>query len=73
MTAFWADYCLGELTVSEIDGNHFNCLTGDNAQSVAKLLVDSWAEHMTKVLLFGSTGAVGAACLDVLARTATSP
>ncbi|MGO9226809.1 amino acid adenylation domain-containing protein [Mycobacterium sp.] len=42
MTAFWADYCLGELTISNIDGNHFNCLTGDNAQSVAKLLVDSW-------------------------------
>ena len=45
MTAFWADYCLGELTISNIDGNHFNCLTGENAQSVAKLLVDSWTEH----------------------------
>ena len=42
MTAFWADYCLGELTISDIDGNHFDCLTGENAQSVAKLLVDSW-------------------------------
>ncbi|MGH3971612.1 MAG: alpha/beta fold hydrolase, partial [Mycobacterium sp.] len=42
MTAFWADYCLGKLTVSNIDGNHFDCLTGENAQSVAKLLVDSW-------------------------------
>jgi pyochelin synthetase len=45
MTAFWADYCLGELTSSDIDGNHFDCLTGENAQSVAKLLVDSWNEH----------------------------
>jgi len=42
MTAFWADYCLGELNISNIDGNHFDCLTGQNAQSVAKLLVDSW-------------------------------
>jgi len=42
MTAFWADYCLGELTISDIDGNHFDCLTGENAQSVAKLLVASW-------------------------------
>jgi L-cysteine---[L-cysteinyl-carrier protein] ligase PchF len=42
MTAFWADYCLGELTISNIDGNHFDCLTGQNAESVAKLLVDSW-------------------------------
>ncbi|MGO8964517.1 amino acid adenylation domain-containing protein [Mycobacterium sp.] len=44
MTAFWADYCLGELTISNIDGNHFDCLNGDNAQSVAKLLVDSWTD-----------------------------
>ena len=44
MTAFWADYCLGELTISNIDGNHFDCLTGENAQSVAKLLVDSWTK-----------------------------
>ena len=42
MTAFWAEYCLGTLTISTIDGNHFDCLTGENAQSVAKLLVDSW-------------------------------
>ncbi len=45
MTAFWADYCLGELRISDIDGNHFDCLTGENAQSVAKLLMDSWTEH----------------------------
>ncbi|MCV7378380.1 non-ribosomal peptide synthetase [Mycobacterium alsense] len=44
MTAFWAEYCLGKLTISEINGNHFDCLTGDNAQSVARLLVDSWAD-----------------------------
>lgn len=43
MTAFWFDYCLGELTVSTIDGNHFDCLTGENAEAVAKLLADSWA------------------------------
>ncbi|WP_205873880.1 non-ribosomal peptide synthetase [Mycobacterium camsae] len=43
MTAFWADYCLGELTISDIDGTHFDCLAGENAQSVAKMLVDCWA------------------------------
>lgn len=42
MTAFWSDYCLGELTISDIDGTHFDCLTGENAQSVAKLLAASW-------------------------------
>ncbi|GAB3001520.1 non-ribosomal peptide synthetase [Mycobacterium bourgelatii] len=42
MTAFWSDYCLGKLTVSTIDGNHFDCLAGENAEAVAKLLVDSW-------------------------------
>lgn len=42
MTAFWSDYCLGDLTVSTIDGNHFDCLTGENAQSVARLLADCW-------------------------------
>ncbi|MEG7364435.1 hypothetical protein V5264_32675, partial [Pseudomonas citronellolis] len=25
MTAFWSDYCLGTLTISTIDGNHFDC------------------------------------------------
>ncbi len=45
MTAFWADYCLGELTITDIDGNHFDCLTGQNAPLVAKLLVDSWAKE----------------------------
>ncbi|SON60304.1 Phenyloxazoline synthase MbtB [Mycobacterium simulans] len=44
MTAFWADYCLGTLTISDIAGTHFDCLTGENAQSVAKLLVDSWTQ-----------------------------
>lgn len=42
MTAFWSDYCLGELTISDIDGTHFDCLTGENAKSVAKLLAASW-------------------------------
>jgi pyochelin synthetase len=45
MTAFWADYCLGELAISNIDGNHFDCLTGDNARSVAKMLAISWTTH----------------------------
>ncbi|WP_019973208.1 non-ribosomal peptide synthetase [Mycobacterium sp. 141] len=43
MTAFWREYCLGELTIADIDGNHFDCLSGENAGSVAKLLADSWA------------------------------
>jgi pyochelin synthetase len=45
MTAFWSDYCLGELTISDIDGNHFDCLAGENAELVARLLVDSWTRH----------------------------
>lgn len=43
MTAFWSDYCLGELTVSTIDGNHFDCLAGENARFVARLLAECWA------------------------------
>lgn len=42
MTEFWRGYCLGELTITEIDGNHFDCLTGENARSVAGLLLRSW-------------------------------
>lgn len=45
MTAFWSDYCLGTLTISTIDGNHFDCLTGDNAESVAGLLANSWVTN----------------------------
>lgn len=45
MTAFWADYCLGRLTISEIDGTHFDCLTGERAEAVAKLLVNSWTDR----------------------------
>ena len=45
MTAFWREYCLGNLTVSSIEGNHFDCLTGENARAVATLLAESWAVH----------------------------
>ncbi|MFD4365841.1 amino acid adenylation domain-containing protein [Rhodococcus sp. NPDC058521] len=42
MTDFWHEYCLGDLAITEIEGNHFDCLTGDNAHAVADLLVGSW-------------------------------
>lgn len=43
MTDFWRHYCLGELTIRDIDGNHFNCLEGEGAKSVASLLSEVWA------------------------------
>ncbi|NEW44292.1 non-ribosomal peptide synthetase [Nocardia cyriacigeorgica] len=44
MTAFWREYTLGTLTVTDIDGNHFDCLDGDNAATVAALLRRSWQQ-----------------------------
>lgn len=43
MTQFWHDYCLGELTIRDIAGNHFDCLEGTGAKSVATLLSEVWA------------------------------
>nr|WP_269846397.1 methyltransferase [Shimwellia pseudoproteus] len=43
MTRFWRDYCLGTLTITDIAGNHFDCLEGDGARSVAALLRGIWA------------------------------
>ncbi|MEU7764448.1 amino acid adenylation domain-containing protein [Nocardia sp. NPDC049190] len=44
MTDFWREHCLGELTITDIDGNHFDCLTGANAVAVARVLAASWQE-----------------------------
>ncbi|WLI75266.1 AMP-binding protein [Kosakonia sp. H02] len=43
MTHFWQRYCLGELTICDIAGNHFDCLEGQGAESVAVLLSEVWA------------------------------
>lgn len=43
MTQFWRGYCLGELTIRDITGNHFDCLEGAGAKSVATLLSEAWA------------------------------
>lgn len=48
MTEFWRGYCLGELTITDIDGNHFDCLTGPNAVAVARLLAGSWREMVSR-------------------------
>lgn len=44
MTTFWQEYCLGELTVRDIEGTHFDCLNGDNAHQVVMLLQEDWDE-----------------------------
>ncbi|TKI54145.1 amino acid adenylation domain-containing protein [Brevibacillus antibioticus] len=36
--AFWQDICIGELEVTEIAGNHYSCMTGENAIKLAELL-----------------------------------
>lgn len=35
---FWQDICLGELHVTEIDGNHYSCLMEPNVSKLAQLL-----------------------------------
>ncbi|MGW1286266.1 amino acid adenylation domain-containing protein [Streptomyces sp. NPDC002586] len=42
MTAFWEEYCLGELTVTDVDGTHFDCLIGDAAAAVTDVLEQVW-------------------------------
>lgn len=42
MTEFWTRYCLGRLTVHDVDGTHFDCLTGAHAARVATLLRGGW-------------------------------
>ena len=42
MTDFWAEHCLGELEVCDIDGNHFDCLTDLNATAVAAIVARGW-------------------------------
>jgi pyochelin synthetase len=40
MTAFWQNLCLGRLTVLDIEGDHFSCLSGPYAPDVAKLVTE---------------------------------
>ncbi|MBV6697770.1 non-ribosomal peptide synthetase [Kitasatospora aureofaciens] len=35
---FWRDVCLGELAVTDIEGNHFSCIEEQNARAVADLI-----------------------------------
>ena len=43
MTHLWQNYCLGKLTICDIEGNHFDCLEGEGARAVATLLSEAWA------------------------------
>ncbi|MFS0554779.1 amino acid adenylation domain-containing protein [Brevibacillus sp. 179-C9.3 HS] len=36
--AFWQDICLGALNVTEIAGNHYSCMVGENTAKLAELL-----------------------------------
>ncbi|QDS32833.1 non-ribosomal peptide synthetase [Brevibacillus brevis] len=36
--AFWQDICIGELEVTEIAGNHYSCIVGENVVKLAELL-----------------------------------
>ncbi|MFF0827682.1 amino acid adenylation domain-containing protein [Brevibacillus sp. NPDC003359] len=36
--AFWQDTCIGELEVTEIAGNHYSCMVGENTVKLAELL-----------------------------------
>ncbi|CAI8965228.1 pyochelin synthetase F [Brevibacillus sp. IT-7CA2] len=36
--AFWQDICIGELEVTEIAGNHYSCMVGENTVKLAELL-----------------------------------
>ncbi|NLE80311.1 MAG: methyltransferase [Rhodococcus sp.] len=40
MSAFWRSHCVGGLGVIDVAGDHFTCLTGENAQNVAQLLAE---------------------------------
>ncbi|MGF6188800.1 AMP-binding protein [Serratia sp. 2723] len=42
MTHFWRHYCLGDLTIRDIAGNHFDCLEGEGAGAIATLLSEVW-------------------------------
>ncbi|WP_162240361.1 non-ribosomal peptide synthetase [Nocardia arizonensis] len=44
MTEFWRASCLGDLVIDDIDGNHFDCLTGPNADAVARGLAARWQD-----------------------------
>ncbi len=36
--AFWRDVCIGQVQVTDIEGNHFSCIEGYNARQVAELI-----------------------------------
>lgn len=45
MTAFWSEYCLGELRVHDVPGDHFSCMAGQNAAGLADLLRRIWGRR----------------------------
>ena len=40
MTRFWQEQCLGELRIDEVEGNHFDCLSGPRAARIARLVIE---------------------------------
>lgn len=42
MTAFWSDFCLGDLEIQDVDGTHFDCLSGERADAVCAELARDW-------------------------------
>jgi pyochelin synthetase len=40
VTRYWQDLCLGDLTVTDIAGDHFTCLADDHVPAVLRYLVD---------------------------------
>ena len=40
MTRFWQEQCLGELRIDEVEGNHFDCLSGPHAARIARLVIE---------------------------------
>lgn len=39
MTRFWQEQCLGALRIDDVEGNHFDCLSGPRAARVAELII----------------------------------
>lgn len=40
MIDFWKEICIGEVKVIDVEGNHFSCIEGENAHTVAGLILE---------------------------------
>lgn len=40
MTRFWQELCLGALRIDDVEGDHFDCLSGPRAAHIARLVID---------------------------------